>query len=272
MASTGDVDRRRRPAAAVPAAMRERLGQFLPIVLSHGAVLLAWHLAAVHGGIRPFILPSPAATVSTLLEPQYSWGSNILATAVEIYAGYAIAVVFGVTLALLFYWFRRLSVLLFPLFVTLSMVPKVALGPLFVVWFSYGIQTNIFIAFIISFFPILLTTWRGLREVEPELLELVAALKATRWQIFTKIQFPNALPYVFSGMKVGAILAVAGAIVGEFIASDQGLGYLMIQVQAVLDTAAMFMAVILLSLVGVSLYLFILIAERMLVVKDARVE
>lgn len=268
MAVLGDFDER----PSLGAATRERARWLAPIAVSHGAVILVWHLAATYGGVREFILPSPGATLATLVEPQYAWARNAWITALEIYVGYGVAVLFGVSLALLFYWFRWLSALLFPLFVTLSMVPKVALGPLFVVWFSYGVTTNMFIAFVISFFPILLTTWRGLREVEPELIELVDALKATRWQIFAKIQFPNALPYIFSGMKVGAILAVAGAIVGEFIASNEGLGYLMIQVQAVLDTAAMFMAVILLSLVGVSLYLLILLAERLLVVQDARVE
>lgn len=249
--------------------LRESL---IPIIVSHGLIILVWHLAAVYGGVPAFILPSPLATIATLPQDSYAWGENSLVTIVEIYGGYVIAVVFGIALALLFYWSRWLSVLLFPLFVTLSMVPKVALGPLFVVWFSYGVGTNIFIAFVISFFPILLTTWRGLREVEPEMLELVHALKATRWQIFIKIQFPNALPYIFSGMKVGSILAVAGAIVGEFIASERGLGYLMIQVQAVLDTAAMFMSVILLSLVGIALYLAILGLERIMVVQDARID
>ena len=249
--------------------LRETL---VPIIVSHGLVVLLWHLAATLWDIPAFILPSPMATIATLAGENYGWVENSIVTIIEIYGGYVISVVFGIALALVFYWFRWLSVLLFPLFVTLSMVPKVALGPLFVVWFSYGIGTNIFIAFVISFFPILLTTWRGLREVEPEMLELVHALKATRWQIFMKIQFPNALPYIFSGMKVGSILAVAGAIVGEFIASERGLGYLMIQVQAVLDTAAMFMSVILLSIVGVALYMAILGLERLLVVQDARID
>ncbi len=254
------------------AQARDYTYRFGPAVLSHAAILLLWYWAAHYGGLREFILPSPDRTLATLFDPSYAWPRNIFATTVEIYAGYGLAVIFGVWMALLFYWFRGLSLVIFPLLVTLSLVPKVALGPLFIVWFSYGIRTNMFFAFVISFFPLLLTTWRGLREVEPELLELVHALKATRWQVFCKIQFPNALPYIFSGMKVGAILAVAGAIVGEFIASDQGLGYLMIQVQSVLNTAAMFMAVILLTIVGVVLYGAILLAERLLVVKDARVE
>ena len=119
------------------------------------------------------------------------------------------------------------------------------------------------ITFSLCLFPILLNTTRGLHEVEPDLLDLVRALKGSRWQLFTKIQLPGALPYIFSGMKVAAILAVAGAVVGEFIASSRGLGYLMIQVQSALDTPAMLMAVVLLTLLGVALYLLCLGLERL---------
>jgi ABC-type proline/glycine betaine transport system permease subunit len=146
-----------------------------------------------------------------------------------------------------------------------------ALGPLIIVWFKYGVFPNTLMAFSIAVFPILLTTARGLREIEPDLLDLVRSLRGSRWQLFTKIQLPGALPYIFAGMKVAAILAVAGAIVGEFLGSDRGLGYLMLQVQVTLDTPAMFMAVILITLLGMALYGLVLLLERLMVVKDARV-
>lgn len=240
--------------------------------LAHLAVVALWWAVTASGAVRSFILPSPIDMLATLGSPTYRWIDNLLVTATEIFVGYWIAVISGVVMAMLFSWFGTLRAFLFPLFVTISMIPKVALGPLLVVWFGYGITTNIFFAFVIAFFPILITTARGLREVEPDLLDLVRALKGTRWQIFRKIQLPSALPYIFSAMKVGAILAVAGAIVGEFIASSKGLGYLMIQVQSTLDTAAMFMAVILLSLLGVALFGFVMLLERIFVVKDARLE
>jgi NitT/TauT family transport system permease protein len=148
-----------------------------------------------------------------------------------------------------------------PLVVSLNMIPKVALGPLFIVWLSYGIGPNMLISFSICFLPILLTMERGLREADPDLLDLVRTLRASRWQIFTKIQLPGSLPYLFSGMKVAVILAVAGAIVGEFIASSEGLGYLMMQVQVTMDTAAMFMAVLLITAIGVVLYGIVLLLE-----------
>ena len=178
----------------------------------------------------------------------------------------------GILCALLFITSRRLMILVFPVLVTLNMIPKVALGPLIIVWFSYGIGPNILITFSLCFFPILLTTIRGLNETEPELLDLVRALKGSRWQLFRYIQLPGSLPYVFSGMKVATILAVAGAVVGEFIASDKGLGYLMIQVQASLDTPAVFMAVLLITGLGVLLYLLVLLLERLFITQDARIQ
>ena len=241
------------------------------IIAVHLAVVLVWHLVVVYGEIPKYVMPSPEATLRSLGD-EYPWLENTLVTTAEIYGGYFLAVVVGVGLALLFSWSKTLDASLMPLVVSLNMIPKVALGPLFIVWFSYGIGPNIIIAFAISFLPILVTTSRGLREVEPDLIDLVRTLKATRWQIFTKIQLPGALPYIFSGMKVAVVLAVAGAIVGEFIASDAGLGYLMLQVQVTLDTAAMFMAVILITLVGVVLYGIVLLLERLFVVRDARID
>ncbi len=113
---------------------------------------------------------------------------------------------------------------------------------------------------------------RGLNEVEPDLIDLVRALRGSRWQIFSKIQLPGSLPYLFSGMKVAAVLAVAGAIVGEFIASDAGLGYFLLIAQENLDTAAMVMALIFISLIGMILYGLVLALETLVVVKDARLD
>ncbi|MEJ2374454.1 MAG: ABC transporter permease [Pseudolabrys sp.] len=241
-------------------------------VLSHAAVIVVWYLIVVYGHVPSFIMPTPGATLATLGGANYGWINNTLVTASEIFGGYFLAVAIGVAIAIIFSWSRTAEETAMPLLVSLNMIPKVALGPLFIVWFSYGIMPNMIIAFSISFFPILLNTARGFHEVEPELLELVRSLRSSKWQTFVKIQLPSALPYIFSGMKVGAILAVAGAIVGEFLGSSRGLGYLMLQVQVTLDTAAMFMAVILITLLGVILYGMVLGLERLIIVRDARVE
>ena len=242
------------------------------ILVVHLAVLVLWQILVVAFHVPKFILPSPLAALATLASAKYAWASNLAITGIEILGGFALGAMVGVALAVIFSWSRLVSLMLLPLFVTLNMIPKVALGPLVIVWFSYGIVPNILIAFSICFFPILLTTARGLNEVEPDLLDLVKSLRGSRWVLFRKIQLPGSLPYVFSGMKVGAILAVAGAIVGEFIASDRGLGYLMIQVQSSLDTPAMVMAVVLLTLLGVALYGLVLGLERLFVVPDVRLQ
>jgi NitT/TauT family transport system permease protein len=247
------------------------IGRWTAAVLAHVGLVVAWYLFVELGQVPKFVMPSPQATLDALLNPSYEWGRNIAVTATEIFGGYLLALVVGVLLALLFTWSKPLEALFLPLLVTLNMIPKVALGPLIIVWFKYGVFPNTLMAFAIAVFPILLTTARGLREIEPELLDLVRSLRGSRWQLFTKIQLPGALPYIFSGMKVAAILAVAGAIVGEFLGSDKGLGYLMLQVQVTLDTPAMFMAVILITLIGMTLYGLVLLLERLLVVRDARV-
>lgn len=250
---------------------RENVRRYILAVLVHLGLVLAWYLFVRLGEIPKFVLPSPVDAINVLLAGTYRWTENILVTAAEIYGGYFLAVTIGVGTALAFSWSKTLEALFMPLLVSLNMIPKVALGPLIIVWMSYGTVPNMVIAFSICFFPIVLTTARGLSEVEPDLIDLVRSLKGSRWQIFTKIQLPGALPYIFSGMKVAAVLAVAGAIVGEFLGSERGLGYLMLQVQVTLDTAAMFMAVILITLQGVLLYGIVLGLERLFVVRDARV-
>ena len=237
-------------------------------LLAIGVHLLAialWQLAADGGSLPAYILPSPLEMLQTLGEGRNDWLANTAVTATEIVGGFLLAAVVGVSLALVFSWSRLASAMLLPLLVSLNMVPKVALGPIIIVWMSYGVTTNMLIAFAISFFPIVITTARGLSEIEPEMLYLVKTVNASRWQIFTKIQFPGSLPYIFSGMKVAAVLAVAGAIVGEFIGSDRGLGYLMIQVQINLDTATMFMAVTIITLIGVAIYGAVAALEWLLV-------
>ena len=237
----------------------------------HVALIGVWWGLVVLLHVPKFIMPTPGETAASLATPHYDWIGNTLVTAEEIFGGWIAAVIAAVVLAVVFSWWTWAEEVLLPLFVSFNMVPKVALGPLFIVWFKYGVIPNSFIAFTIAFFPILLTTARGLSEVEPDLLDLVRSLGGSRWQLFTKIQLPGSLPYLFSGMKVGAILAVAGAIVGEFLGSAKGLGYLMLQVQTSLDTPAMFMAVILITVLGVILYGFVVVLERLFVVRDARV-
>lgn len=238
--------------------------RYVLIILIHLSVVIIWQVWVTISNIPDYVMPSPGATLLSLGE-EYGWLHNTYITAVEVFGGYFLAVIAGVGLALIFNWFKIMETMFMPLMVSLNMIPKVALGPLFIVWLSYGVGPNILISFSICFLPILLTMERGLRESDPDLLDLVRTLRASRWQIFTKIQLPGSLPYLFSGMKVAVVLAVAGAIVGEFIASQEGLGYLMLQVQVTLDTAAMFMAVLIITAIGVVLYGLVLLLEYLFI-------
>lgn len=262
------------PAPAIPGLSGEQppWQRWALVTAVHLGGIALWEVVVRVFHVQKFVLPAPSQVLASLANPNLSWISNTGVTALEVFAGYALGVVLGILAALLFITSRRLMMLVFPLLVTLNMIPKVALGPLIIVWFSYGIGPNILITFSLCFFPILLTTIRGLNETEPDLLDLVRALKGSRWQLFRYIQLPGSLPYVFSGMKVATVLAVAGAVVGEFIASDKGLGYLMIQVQASLDTPAVFMAVLLITALGVLLYLLVLLLERLFITQDARLQ
>jgi len=253
-----------------PSSFRKWRTRYSYFIASHLLIIIAWQLLVTLGKMPAYVLPAPMATLATLGDGTYHWFSNTMTTAAEVYGGYLLGVTTAVALALLFSWMDSLEKLLMPALVSFNMIPKVALGPLMIVWFKYGVGPNMLIAFSICFFPVMLTTLRGLREVDPDLLDLVHSVRGSRWQLFIKIQFPSALPYLLSGMKVGAILAVAGAVVGEFLGSDKGLGYLMMQVQVSLDTPAMFMALLLITLVGMSLYGLVTLLERLLVTRDAR--
>ncbi len=237
-------------------------------ILAHLAFVALWWEASRY--VPRFILPSPAETLATLWVPRYNWPRHIVATAVEVFGGFSLAVLVGVGVAVVFNWWPAVSRAGMPLLVTLNMIPKVAMAPLFIVWLSYGIGPNIIIAFAICVFPMVINTSRGLAEVEPDLIDLVRVIRASRWQIFRKIALPSALPFIFSGMRVAAVLAVAGSIVGEFIGSEQGLGYLMTSLQATLDTPGMFMALALITLIGVALYGLVALTERAVVPADAR--
>ncbi len=236
-------------------------------IAAHIGFILLWQLLVAVLDVPSYILPSPLETIAEITDASYNWWTHIWTTTLEIFGGYALAIIVGVSLAVMFVWVPALNSSLMPLLVTLNMVPKVAMAPLFIIWFSYGIVPNMIIAFTICFFPIVLTTYRGLIEVEPDLINLVKALKANRWQIFIKIQLPGSLPYLFSGMKVAAILAVAGAVVGEFIASDKGLGNFLLIQQNALNTPAMMMALLLITVIGMMLYGFVIVLEYIFITR-----
>ncbi len=227
-------------------------------------VLLVWHFGVVLLGIKEYILPTPLAAIKTLFEAKYRWSFNFMATFYEVVGGFILSALVGVFLGIAIIWSDWLKRAILPFLVFVNTLPKIAIAPLFMIWFGYGILPNILIVVLISFFPMVINTATGLVAVEEDLLDLVNYLHATKWQKLKMIQLPNSLPYIFSGLKITSTTAVVGAIVGEFIASDKGLGSVIISSQTTLSTPAIFGSLILISAIGMGLFWAVEVMERVL--------
>jgi NitT/TauT family transport system permease protein len=233
-------------------------------ILMFVAILLVWQFGVVLLRVKEFILPTPLAAVQTLFQSKFRWPSNFMATFYEVVGGFLVSALVGVILGIAVVWSDWLKRTILPFLVFLNSLPKIAVAPLFMIWFGYGILPNILIVFLISFFPVVINTATGLVAVEEDLLDLVRCLHATKWQKMRKIQLPNSLPYIFSGLKIAATTAVTGAIVGEFVASDKGLGSVIIASQTTLATPVIFGSLILITIIGMVLFGFVGIMERIL--------
>jgi NitT/TauT family transport system permease protein len=226
--------------------------------------LLIWHFAVVLLGIKEYILPTPVAAIQTLFEAKYRWSSNFMATFYEVVGGFILSTLVGVFLGVVIVWSDWLKRAILPFLVFVNTLPKIAVAPLFMIWFGYGILPNILIVILISFFPMVINTATGLVAVEEDLVDLVGVLHATKWQKLRMIQLPTSLPYIFSGLKITSTTAVVGAIVGEFIASDKGLGSVIISSQTTLSTPAIFGSLIWITIIGMGLFWVVEILERVL--------
>lgn len=238
------------------------IGYYVPSALVLLGLLLAWQLAVDLGGVKEYILPSPSAALKAYFRPNYQWTANFLATFYATIGAFALSAVLGIGLAVVIVWNDMLMRTVMPVLVLFNTLPKIALAPLFVIWLGYGIWPNIVIGTTIAFFPMVVNSAVGLATAEPEMLELVRSLKASRWQVFTKIRFPNAVPYIFTGLKLNATMSVIGAIVGEFVASERGLGALIITGGVTLETPSIFASLILISVLGLALYGVVVAVER----------
>jgi NitT/TauT family transport system permease protein len=241
---------------------RSRAADVLYPGLAALLILGVWE-AVTRGGLVPhYLLPSPTAIFVRSIAVADTLMYHAWITSVEITLGFLLAVVLGVTFALGIVSVRAIERALYPWLVVVQVVPKVAIGPLLVVWLGFGLAPKVIIAFLIAFFPIMIDTMVGLRSVRRESLFLLRSMGATRWQVFLRLQLPNALPYMFAGMKVGITLAVVGAIVGEFIGADSGLGYILIFANGLLDTTLMFVALIWISVQALLFYVVVVALER----------
>ena len=227
------------------------------------AIFLLWEVCCRLFKIPDFILPSPSVIIDKIVT---SWALlllNGLVTAQEIVLGFGLSVVIGIPLAVLAVYSRVFERVAFPFMVSLQTIPKVALAPILVMWLGYGVLPKVMVAFLISFFPIVIGAMVGMRSTEKEMIYLVQSMGANELTTFLKIRLPRALPSIFGGLKIGMGQAVVGATVGEFIAAEHGLGYLQLISQVRLDTALLFAAVVVLSLLGVLLFNVVAWVERL---------
>jgi len=229
------------------------LSRLLPSLIVFAAVLVAWQAAGTLFGVREYLLPGPLAVAGALANFSVPWHRHLWVTTLEILGGFALAGAAGVALGIAVAWSPLAARALLPFLVFVNTLPKVAVAPLFLLWLGYGILPNVLIAALIGFFPVVINTAVGLTQVDEELLDLGRAFGAPTWKVFLTIRLPNALPYVLSALKVTATAAVVGAIVGEFVASQAGLGMVIVNAQTNLNTPVAFAALVWISVVGLLL-------------------
>jgi len=224
--------------------------------------LLLWQLVVVVTHLKRFVLPQPLEVLERGFASLDLLFANTPATVLAIALGFAGAVAIGIPLAVLMVASRALESSFYPLLVGSQGVPKVALAPVLVVWFGFGVLPKVIMAMLIAFFPIVINTAVGLRSIDPNYLHLVRSMGAPAWRIYTRLLLPSALPQIFAGLKVAMALAIVGAIVGEMVGANSGLGYLLVVANGNLDMALVFAILVWLVLVSLALVGIIDIAER----------
>jgi NitT/TauT family transport system permease protein len=229
------------------------------------AFLLAWQLFVIIWKVPPYLLPTPTAIAQTFFQELPDLLHHGWVTVYEMLAGYALAVAVALPLAIAITSSRRFNELVMPTMLFFQIVPKVAIAPLFLVWFGVGATPKILVAFLISFFPIVIDAAVGLRSMSPEMGDLAKSMGASRWQVFAQFRLPTSLPYLFSGLKVAATLAIAGTVVGEFVGADRGLGYLLLVTNSNLETPMMFATIVALTAIGFVFYYMVELLENFLI-------
>lgn len=228
-------------------------------------VLAAWEVAVAALHVKPVVLPAPSAIAAVIVARWPLLLEHLWPTFYQIVLGFVLSVAGGVAVAALLVYSESLRKSLLPLIVTSQIVPKVAVAPLFVVWFGTGDLSRLLLAFLIAFFPVVINTAVGLGSVDADSLNMARAFMGTRWRIFAKIRLPHALPLIFGGMKISITLAVIGIVVAEFVAAQRGIGYLIVMANGLLDTPLMMAAIAVLSAMGLALYGLLAALERVVV-------
>lgn len=252
--------------------MRDGLLQrMLPPVLILATVLGVWEAAVHIMDLPPWLMPAPSQIAGRFFRATnllYHTGLTVL----EALAGFACSAVIGITLSALIVHSRFLERGVFPYIIVSNAIPIIAIVPLLSIWFGHGIAPKIMIAAIITFFPIVTNTTRGLRSADRRILDFMRSINATRSEVFFKVQLPSAVPYIFAGFKIAASLSLVGAVVAEFYGSDRGLGYLVITSATQLRTDLLFVSIIILAALGVSLFALFGYLERVSLRGEAAIE
>jgi putative hydroxymethylpyrimidine transport system permease protein len=245
--------------------------RWLPPVLLLAALVGLWQIAASSGALadllnlEPFLVPSPAEIASSLWDNRSLLAENAWVTLREILLGFLCGLAAGLGFALLL----RLSSLLrratYPLLIASQAVPILVFAPILVVWLGYGIGPKLAIVALVCFFPIAVATADGMRSVDPETTKMMRTLDASRWQLLWRVEAPTSLPFAFSGARIAVAFAPIAAVFGEWVGAESGLGHLILQDNAQLETARVFAAATVLAVIGVGLYGLLALAERRIV-------
>ena len=242
--------------------MRAQGHPFLWTLLSFAIVFVAWELTVRLFALPEYLLPGPEPVLVALAQNIRTLAVQSLWTAGTVLAGFLVAAAVAVPLAMLIVISPVLERLLYPPMVATQSIPKIALAPLFIVWFGFGVAPKVAVAFLIAFFPIVIDTIVGLRSIDPAMIQLARSMGAPPRRIFLKLRLPHALPMIFGGLKVASALAVVGALTGEFVGSDRGLGYLLVQASGNLNTALLFATLVILSAMAMAFFYMVEMLER----------
>ncbi len=236
------------------------------------AVLIGiWQVAASTGaladllGLEAFLVPSPAEIASALWESRSLIAEDAWVTLQEIVLGFLLGLAVGLGFGFLLRPFETLRLTFYPLIVASQAIPILVFAPILVIWFGFGIGPKLIVVALVCFFPIAVATADGLRSVDPEATKMMRTLDASRWQLLWRLEAPTALPFTFSGAKIGATFAPIAAVFGEWVGANSGLGHLILQDNAQLETARVFAAAFVLSMIALALYGLLALAERRVV-------
>jgi len=225
-------------------------------------LIVGWDAAIRVFKIPPYLIPPPLQVVTQLVKEWPMLWRESLPTLYATLGGFVASVLVGVPIAMWISYSRVVESFVYPLLVFSQSVPKVAIAPLFVVWFGFGVIPKVIAAFLLGFFPVIVATVQGFKSVESDVIDLARSMGASPFKIFLKFRLPQAMPAIFSGLKVSVTLAVVGAVVGEFVGSNSGLGYVLQKANGTFDLPLMFAALVILSMIGVLLFLAIELIER----------